>query len=725
MDKKNNIRLNQNSAKGSLTERKGQDVSIGKQWPRNSRRRDPKSTAQSSSDSPRNNNHKPQPKNNFDKRASNGRGNGYQRSAGSSALTPSTRLDADDPIEAELNSVYLPGSKKQNLNHLLNFNYTPRETASNSVFQRTGYHRQPGRRIKYNKEQFLQANCQFIIRSDIDKSALLPHSISPDHLIDWSFVEQVNVQSSEEPQCPICLFHPVAGKMTRCGHIYCWPCVLHYLALSDKTWRKCPICYEAIHAADLKSSTSKPYRNFKVGDFVSMQLMCREKCSLKVNKVGKVKPDGFPHISGDADEILHSKLVLADPKEIMGIIERERNELNFQLETDGPECPESIFVQQALELLKEREANTVAMMKIVIQKEPAIADDIHTKLEKLSVDADPFVPITANCKSTQETIVEPADKLVDSTTEDEANMIVQDLDITPVFNDSNYFYFYQSRDGQPLYLHSINVRMLQMMYGSLDRAPHVIGGKIVQKEVCSMTEELRKRLKYLQHLPVTSQFEVAELSLGSELVSEEVLGVFKDEIVKRQKLRQRRARDENRREVKINEVNERQIGKILSRSANIDVNSDRQFPSCGGNPPLFNDRDDPPLQLLSSSSDLSVSPSTSGTSFAKMLSQPKKIELWPSLNPTPSPSWNSAGPSDGAIRKQTISTRSSYNASDDNIDDDDDMAAPPEFRSDFGTAIAVALEKQMFQSGDGKTKKKKRNTVLFSTGLPGRSFKGN
>lgn len=114
------------------------------------------------------------------------------------------------------------------------------------------------------------------------------------------------------------------------------------------------------------------------------------------------------------------------------------------------------------------------------------------------------------------------------------------------------------------------------------------------------------------------------------------------------------------------------------------------------------------------------------SSFTQMLSQPKKVELWPSLNPTASPSWNSSGPSDSVARTQRISTRSSYNASDDNIDDDgDDLAAPPEFRSDFGTAIAVALEKQMFQSADGKTKKKKRNTVLFSTGLPGRGFKGN
>lgn len=244
-----------------------------------------------------------------------------------------------------------------------------------------------------------------------------------------------------------------------------------------------------------------------------------------------------------------------------------------------------------------------------------------------------------------------------------------------------------------------------------------------------MTEELRKRLKYLQHLPVTSQFEVAEISFGSELVSEDVMDAFKDEILKRQKMRQRRARDENRREVKINAVNERQIGKILSRSANIDVHSPRQFPSCGGNnPSLFNDRDDPPLHLLSSN-DLSASPSTSGPSFATMLTQPKKNELWPSLSPTVSPCWDSAIPTVSGAKKQTIFKRLSH-ASDDYIDDEEDIAGPPEFKSDFGTAIATALEKQMFNqidasSSDRKMKKKKRNTVLFSTGLPGRSFKGN
>lgn len=96
---------------------------------------------------------------NVDKRY-RGRGDGYQRSVIPSA--PRTGLDEyDDNVgefEAELNSVYLPGSKKQNLNHLLNFNYAPRERIDPSGYQRTGNNKGGYvKRIKYNKEQFLQA----------------------------------------------------------------------------------------------------------------------------------------------------------------------------------------------------------------------------------------------------------------------------------------------------------------------------------------------------------------------------------------------------------------------------------------------------------------------------------------------------------------------------------------------------------------------------------------
>lgn len=62
--------------------------------------------------------------------------------------------------EVELNSVYLPGSKKQNLNHLLNFNYAPRDRNDPINYQRTGNNAKGARftkHAKYNKEQYLQA----------------------------------------------------------------------------------------------------------------------------------------------------------------------------------------------------------------------------------------------------------------------------------------------------------------------------------------------------------------------------------------------------------------------------------------------------------------------------------------------------------------------------------------------------------------------------------------
>lgn len=92
-------------------------------------------------------------------------------------------------------------------------------------------------------------SCQFVVNEDGDYSMYIK---SADVLVDWNKIEQIIVRSSEEPQCPICLFPPVASKMTKCGHMYCWSCILHYLALSDKEWRKCPICYDSIYINDLK-----------------------------------------------------------------------------------------------------------------------------------------------------------------------------------------------------------------------------------------------------------------------------------------------------------------------------------------------------------------------------------------------------------------------------------------------------------------------------------------
>lgn len=121
-------------------------------------------------------------------------------------------------------------------------------------------------------------SCQFIVSDDQDYKV---HLADPDRLVNWDYVQQVvsvisvkvqkkknhtvlhlliestpflpqRIYSHEVPSCPICLYPPLTARITRCGHIFCWPCMLHYISLSDKSWSKCPICYESVHLADLK-----------------------------------------------------------------------------------------------------------------------------------------------------------------------------------------------------------------------------------------------------------------------------------------------------------------------------------------------------------------------------------------------------------------------------------------------------------------------------------------
>lgn len=82
------------------------------------------------------------------------------------------------------------------------------------------------------------------------------YTMDADAPVQWEDIEQVLIAVPQS--CPICLQPPVAARITKCGHVYCFSCVLRYLSLneSNKAWRKCPICWDAIYEKDLKSVRS-------------------------------------------------------------------------------------------------------------------------------------------------------------------------------------------------------------------------------------------------------------------------------------------------------------------------------------------------------------------------------------------------------------------------------------------------------------------------------------
>jgi hypothetical protein len=655
-----------------------------------------------------------------------------------------TGLDSID-TQAELHSVFVPGSKKQNLNHLLNFHYyNPRENSGQvgTTFPRSGFHKNyyTTKKYRYNKEQYLQANCQFVVKSGVDYRA---HKSSPDILVDWDNIEQVIVSTCEENICPICLYPPKASKICRCGHIYCFSCMLHYLSLSDKNWRKCPICYEAVHLKDLKSAVTKQNTLFKVGDTIQFNLMRREKGSLYVSEAAQEiqANDDFPNFGDTANkDCKHSKLILAKPHEVLKILEREKYELEFQLIENGDDCPESIFVQQAIEIVKMQEEE---IRKLMENNEDSLEIEKPEEAIALNPMAMEFLPTTNQKSDAPEDPTSPTDLF-----DEDCNLTLNDIEIIPTGQSnlqSKYFFYYQSADGQNAFLHSINSRMLQQMYGSLEKSPNQIKGKIIQIESCSLNEDLRKRLKYLQHLPVTSQFDVVEIEFENDILSNSVMNLFRDEINYRRKQRQRRDREERKREREIDLINDRQMGKMLSRSANINIESTSHFPACGD---FQRGLEEMPALSVSSNDNISVvsaSPDKAqGPSFATMLTTPtvhKSEKLWPSLGP--SDRANSSFFSDkklvqvtgnkNMMAKMRIPSQSSddYLASDDIKTDDEEMEEKkvPMYKNNLGDALVNALNAVQLNNnnnnnnsnepksnGNGK-KKKSKKTVLFASGM--------
>ena len=80
-----------------------------------------------------------------------------------------------------------------------------------------------------------------------------------------------------------------------------------------------------------------------------------------------------------------------------------------------------------------------------------------------------------------------------------------------------------------MYLHPLNVQILVRQYGYLEHCPEVIHGLIFEKDAMSMTEELRNRMRYLGHLPITSQFEIVEIALEEPIIDQETIDEFRGE----------------------------------------------------------------------------------------------------------------------------------------------------------------------------------------------------
>uniref|UniRef100_H2Z6N5 E3 ubiquitin-protein ligase RNF10 n=1 Tax=Ciona savignyi TaxID=51511 RepID=H2Z6N5_CIOSA len=663
--------------------------------------------------------------------------------------------------EYNSNSVESSNNKKVNLNHLLNFTYQ-------SIEQDTGRHHHHKFAPKYshfNKTQFIQANCQFIVKEGTDYSAHLADSDLP---INWDLVEKVNMWACDAPSCPICLYEPQVAKITKCGHIFCWPCILHYLSLDTKMGRKCPICHEPVVKAELKSVSVYSDVAHETQCVVSMQLMKRERGSAvaipwNLKKKFAVRADWI-----NFQETRNLKFLISSANQVKDdIVNLELGQLNFKLATETDFSTTLILFSVSvysdvahetqcvvsMQLMKRERGSAVAIPVFLISSANQVKDDI-VNLElgqlnfKLATETDVrflyslhILLILYNSSVLNPELEKIYIELAVELCKERMALLtasIQGADvtwlsfnyITPSSSPANqFYYFYQSKDGQHIYLHPINTKCLMHQYGSLENCPTEITAKIMEMEGFTMNEATRKRHRYLWHLPISLEFRIAELDLRPPLVTTATLAFFRESLERRAGQRKKRARDEKRVLRRAQNEQMRKEGKYPA--ARICLESQKQFPRVHASNPggsfsvLLSSPGTTPCSESSLASYITSAPSaescelrdtpsplssvgslensSAGLSFAQMLRNTQEHPTWPKLE---------------TISRPPVAALSSPDPNEEEVDPN--YVPPPSYKSSFGDDLCTALD-QLGATGKGEKQRKKgkgkrgKKLLLFST----------
>ena len=128
------------------------------------------------------------------------------------------------------------------------------------------------------------------------------------------------------------------------------------------------------------------------------------------------------------------------------------------------------------------------------------------------------------------------------------------------------YYFYQAEDGQPVVLHGACVRALLAHHGSYDSLPTTLEAPVVELERHTQDEDTRRRAAHLRHLPLTTQYAIAELDMTKLVPAETLRGVDGEELRRREERRRKRADAERKAEAAAvaAEARERRNARVFS-----------------------------------------------------------------------------------------------------------------------------------------------------------------
>jgi hypothetical protein len=459
------------------------------------------------------------------------------------------------------------------ITHLMNFSLPPRPQNHHSH----GYGRNSRRNPTWglgsgyhavDKARYVHANYRFIVDPRGDYRA---QSVDADIHLDWNNVLQILASElSQEASCPICLGMPVAPRMARCGHIFCLPCLIRYMHSEDEgkapekraRSKKCPLCFDTVYMAE-----TRPVRWYvgqegeapREGADVVLRLVVRAAGSTLA-----MPRDGADALGKDEDVPWHFAAEVMDYARIMrggedymvDQFDQEIAKLQQQEKEDEVMFGEDNieWMRKAIRTIRESKEKVkgignppempVKPAEPKIKRAPIVFND--------ESEAVPEMYHVQNTAKSGQDFMSPPPALeatprpgqqrtmsmsshssktshgIPATLAEIRNRQQHEHHNTP----SEYF-FYQAL--YHYYLSPLDIRILKSAFGNfasfpatiLPRVEHVSTGHVVD-------DELRKRTKYLAHLPYGCEVGFLECD-WTDTVSPEILERFKPDIEKRRK----------------------------------------------------------------------------------------------------------------------------------------------------------------------------------------------
>ena len=493
--------------------------------------------------------------------------------------------------------------------------------------------------------RYIHANYRFIVKPNGDYKQ---QAINADQHLDWNDVLQILASSvSQEASCPICLSHPVAPRMAKCGHIFCLPCLIRYMHSTDDTdpmperkarWKKCPICWDSVYISETRPVrwyTGQEGPQPHEGDDVVLRLVMRQPGStLALPRDGAdalPKSEDIPWYF--AAEVTDYARIMKGSEEYMTEqydneiedLRRQENEDELMF-GEEPEWTRKAVnaVNDAKDKIKgigdpppmpkqpteKKPRRQPIQFKPIDEEAPEMYFVQHASKSGVSLaSAAPSSPMS---EAAPEGPIVPPSRPDSNQTESPLRAHPKSKHQRFGHNDVHHpdapYFFYQAL--LHYYLAPLDIRILKSAFGNFASFPSTLLPRVERVSTGHiMDDELRKRAKYLAHIPYGCEVGFLECN-WTDVVSPEVLDRFKGEIERRRK----RNRDKETREEK---------DRLRAEKAEDDVrwaNARRKRPSITQESASGDDFHPLPASSLDASNSSPPWPTRQGSSFASLAS---------------------------------------------------------------------------------------------------------